>query len=703
MIFEKSNRRQREQTKMKDATVCISTVNGTGSFSANRMLSFIFFRCGFNPGGFHFFPSNIAGLPCRFILRLSSNGFAAFKEKADLLISLNPKTLPSDLKRLKPSGFLITEAGAEGLPPSFKGKRFSCSFRPDIQDCPAVIKKQLKNMVYVGLVSRFFNLNKNLSETAIRDFLSRGGKSDALIDWNLQAFKQGREPSKTPVSATPVKTAPVATAPVKTAPLKTVPAPPESGTTKTKRDPPSATGEETLIKFQLPPPENFPAEIDPLQKQPSKDAKNSALSSSSSLKAGDRIFMDGATAAALGALSAGCRLMSWYPITPASSVAESFEKFAACFFDEKTFSSVQAEDEIAAFSMALGAGWAGLRAAAVTSGPGLSLMAEGAGLAYFAETPLVLFNIQRAGPSTGLPTRTAQGDLLSSCFLSHGDTKHIVLLPGCAEECFSFAEAAFNLAEELQTLVIFLSDLDSALNPQAARAGAFSPGPFKRGRIKTEKDLDDSFERYKEIGGSGVSHRILPGTPHRKAGFLTRGSGHNEKAEYSEDPEDYKNILNKLKRKWERAASLMPKPLIIPAPSPLSQSKEKTAAKRGSLCNRKKKAFVTFGKNENACLEAMAVLKEEHGDFSYMRLRSFPFPKEAEDFLQNQEEVYVAEQNRDGQLKSLLLSELPFLKAKLHSVLKYTGEPFSAEDIVSQFKELNRAASKPPSEPLMPV
>ena len=674
---------KRGQTELKDATVCISTVNGTGSFSANRMLSFIFFRCGFRPGGFHFLPSNIAGLPCRFILRLSSKGFAAFKEKADLLISLNPRALSSDLKRLKPSGFLITEAGAAPLPPSFKGKRFSCSFRPDIQDCPAVIKKQLKNIVYVGLVSRFFNLNKNLSETAIRDFLSRGGKSDALIDWNLQAFKQGRETFLVPSPAAP--TAPVATAPAVAASLKTA-GKAESAATKTTQKP---AAEETLVAFPVPPPASAQTAPVRLNKPPSKETKihPAPLASSLSSKNEERVFMDGATAAALGALSAGCRLMSWYPITPASSVAESFEKFAGRFFGKKkTFSSVQAEDEIAAFSMALGAGWAGLRAAAVTSGPGLSLMAEGAGLAYFAETPLVLFNIQRAGPSTGLPTRTAQGDLLSSGFLSHGDTKHIVLLPGCAEECFSFAEAAFNLAEELQTLVIFLSDLDSALNPQTARAAAFSPGPLKRGHIKTEKDLDDSFERYKEIGGSGVSHRILPGTSHRKAGFLTRGSGHNEKAEYSEDPEDYENILNKLKRKWERAAALMPKPVILHASASSKKPRPRAAAAR--------KAFVTFGKNESACLEALAVLKKEHGDFSYMRLRSYPFPKEAADFLKNQEEVYVAEQNRDGQLKSLLLSEMSFLKAKLHSVLKYTGEPFSAEDIVSQFKELNKAASK---------
>ena len=304
-----------------------------------------------------------------------------------------------------------------------------------------------------------------------------------------------------------------------------------------------------------------------------------------------------------------------------------------------------------------------------TSGPGLSLMAEGAGLAYFAEVPAVICNVQRAGPSTGLPTRTSQGDLLSTCFLSHGDTRHIVLLPGNVEECFSFASQAFDLAEQLQTLIILLTDLDLAMNLQVSPAFSYKPHPLKRGKIKKAEDLDkEDFLRYKDSDGDGVSYRVLPGTPHFKAGYLTRGSGHNEGGGYSEAPEDYQKILNKLKTKWEKAKKLMPESLIL---------KEQNESK----------AFVTFGKNESAVREAMDILKQEQITFNYLRIRSYPLHSDAEEFLKTQDELYIVEQNRDGQLKRLLIGEYPHLKAKMYSILKYTGQPFSAEEIVSQFKE----------------
>lgn len=296
-------------------------------------------------------------------------------------------------------------------------------------------------------------------------------------------------------------------------------------------------------------------------------------------------------------------------------------------------------------------------------------MAEGAGLAYFAEVPALICNVQRAGPSTGLPTRTAQGDLLSSCFLSHGDTRHVVLLPGSVEECFLFAKEAFRLAERLQTLVIFLSDLDLAMNFESCPAFTYTPEPLEKGKILSKEDLDKKdFLRYQSSDSDAVSGRVLPGTRHPKAGYLTRGSGHDKAANYSELPEDYQDILNKLKTKWQKAKELMPKPVI-------SRGKDV------------QKAFVTFGKNESPIREAIDILKKDNLDFNYMRLRSYPLHPLAEEFLKEQDRVYVVEQNRDGQLKRLLKGECPDLNTHFQSVLKYTGEPFSAQEIIAQIKQ----------------
>lgn len=578
-----------------DVVIYISTVNGTGSLSANHMMATVLFRHGFEPGSCNFFPSNIAGLPCLYSLRINTQGWTAFKNKADLLISLNPKTLLKDLKYLKSvTGCLITESKASLPPFDFNGVHKILPFNlPNLRDCPIKAKKLLKNIIYVGLISNFLGLNKDLCQKIIHDFLSRIGKLTSLIELNLQVFNEGWRMAK-----------------------------------------------EHPLDLKL---ESF------------------------SLAGKNRIFIDGNSASALGALSAGCRLLSWYPITPATSLAENFQKYGYLLYNSKNFIVIQAEDEMAALGQVLGAGWAGLRAMTSTSGPGFSLMAEGAGLAYFAEIPAVICNIQRAGPSTGLPTRTAQGDLLSACFLSHGDTKHIVLLPGNVEECFSFTEKAFELAEELQTLVILLSDLDLAMNLHSSPIFPYISSPLKRGKIKKTEDLNKhDFARYK-LEKDGVSYRVLPGTPHLKAGYLTRGSGHNEQADYSESPEDYKKILNKLKTKWKKAEKLMPRSIIFKGKS--------------------NKAFVTFGKNESAIREAMDLLKKKYGNFNYMRLRSYPFPSDAEDFLKTQKTIYVVEQNRDGQLKSLLVNEYPDLKTQFHSILKYTGQPFSPEDIVSQFQD----------------
>ena len=603
---------------MQDFVIYISTVNGTGSQSANQLLSKIFFRHGFSVGNFNFFPSNIAGLPCMQSLRINTKGYTAWKPAADLLVSFNPKTRDEDIKHLKPSGCLITDKKEAFSPASFNGHHKILPISESLtklKGCPLKARKVLRNIVYVGLISRWMDLDEKICRNTLSDFFFSLGKSKALLESNREVFQEGWKMAET-------------------SPLD--------------------------LQFEKPTlPDSF-----------SSREKENALSSSAeklSLPSG-RIFIDGNSAAALGALSAGCQLVSWYPITPATSLVESFSKYAV-LYKKQAFSVVQAEDEIAAFSQVMGAGWAGLRAMTVTSGPGLSLMAEGAGLAYFAEVPALICNVQRAGPSTGLPTRTAQGDLLSACFLSHGDTRHIVLLPGSVEECFLFAREAFRLAELLQTLIIFLSDLDLAMNFESSPPFTYTPGPLQRGKILDQKDLDKGdFLRYRTSDPDAVSGRVLPGTAHPKAGYLTRGSGHDSAANYSESPEDYQDILNKLKTKWREAKKLMPKPVIV--------REENTS-----------QTLVTFGKNESAVKEAIDILKEDDLTFNYLRLRSYPLHPEAEEFLKEQEEIYVVEQNRDGQLKRLLKGEYPDLNARFQSVLKYRGQPFSSEEIVAQIKK----------------
>ena len=385
----------------------------------------------------------------------------------------------------------------------------------------------------------------------------------------------------------------------------------------------------------------------------------------------EEILIDGNTCMALGALFSGCQFLSWYPITPASSLAENFEKFAnICQKDEngkKNFLVLQAEDELAAIAHVIGASWAGLRAMTATSGPGLSLMSEGAGLSYFAEIPSVLCNIQRAGPSTGLPTRTQQGDLLSSCFLSHGDSKHIVLLPGNPEEAFSLTAKAFDLAEELQTLVIVLSDLDLGMNLKPSQIFQPPQNPLKRGKVLTEADLEKgNFLAYEDEERDGISYRTLPGVRHPKGTYLNRGSGHNKQAEYSETPEDYSWKLNKLERKWLKAKTLMPEPII-------ESFKERNIA------------FITFGANQASLKELRDQLKEENIPTNFMRIRSFPFPKSVELFLKEQAEIFVVEQNRDAQLKQLLSGEFPQYSHKMKSLLQYDGRPLMVSQIKKQF------------------
>jgi 2-oxoglutarate ferredoxin oxidoreductase subunit alpha len=391
-------------------------------------------------------------------------------------------------------------------------------------------------------------------------------------------------------------------------------------------------------------------------------------------KTAGKIIIDGNAAAGMGAVFAGVTVVAWYPITPSTSLVEAttdlLKKFRVTPEGKATFAVVQAEDELAAIGMVLGAGWAGARSMTSTSGPGISLMAEFAGLGYYSEIPGVIFDVQRTGPSTGMPTRTAQSDLLSVAFLSHGDTKHVILLPGNVKECFELAYAAFDLAERLQTPVFVLSDLDLGMNNWMSDPFDYPTTPQDRGKVLTAEDLQrlGSFARYRDVDGDAIGWRTLPGTRHPKAAYFTRGSGHNDAAGYTEKPDEYVAVMERLSRKFENARKLVPAPIAF----------RDGASKIG---------FLAFGSTDFALRESLDQIKKEYSqDVDYMRIRAYPFAHEIHDFVASHERVYVVEQNRDAQLLSLLKLDLPADQAvKLRSILHYNGLPIDARSITEEF------------------
>src|SRR5450755_406480 len=386
-----------------------------------------------------------------------------------------------------------------------------------------------------------------------------------------------------------------------------------------------------------------------------------------------KIIIDGNAAAALGAMFAGVTVVTWYPITPSSSVVEQLidylKKYRVEPDGKASFAVVQAEDELAAIGMVLGAGWAGARSMTATSGPGISLMSEFAGLGYFAELPGVIFDVQRTGPSTGMPTRTSQADLLAIAYLSHGDTKHVMLLPGSVAECYQFAMEAFDLTEQLQTPVFVLSDLDIGMNNWMSDPFVYPDKPLKRGKVLSKEDLDrlGGFERYKDVDGDAIPYRTLPGTDHPKAAYFTRGSGHNEKALYTERPDDYQNLMERLARKFDTARTLVPPPEIVQT-------------------GKSKIGLIAFGSSDFAVRESRDQLKKEYGlETDYMRLRAFPFSPEVQAFVAAHSRVYVIEQNRDGQMLSLLKLDLPAGQVtKLRSVRHFDGLPLDARTVTDK-------------------
>jgi 2-oxoglutarate/2-oxoacid ferredoxin oxidoreductase subunit alpha len=404
----------------------------------------------------------------------------------------------------------------------------------------------------------------------------------------------------------------------------------------------------------------------------------------------NKIMMDGNTAGALGWMFGGCTFTAWYPITPSSSVVENYIKFANKYRKDENgknkFAIVQAEDELSAICMVLGAGWSGARSVTATSGPGLSLMAESAGFSYFTEIPAVIWNVQRVGPSTGMPTRTAQSDLMSSVFLSHGDTRHPCLIPGNIKECFDFGQVAFDTAERFQQLVIVLSDLDLGMNLWMEDRWDYPEKPFDRGKVLSAADLDKvaQFERYADVDGDGIPYRTLPGTHHDKAAYFTRGSGHNRRAAYTEKSDEYQYIVDRLAKKWETAKTYVPAPVFCDTQDLKIRELHKGESAKAVCKN--KLGIIAYGSSDLSVKEAMFLMGKQNLNFDYCRIRAVPFQDSVLDFIKTHERVFVVDQNRDGQMFELLKMEMPSSATYLTSVKHYDGTPITADTVMKTIK-----------------
>jgi 2-oxoglutarate ferredoxin oxidoreductase subunit alpha len=595
------------QPTINNLAIRVGTVNGSGSQSANLVILRALYGMGIPCSGKNVFPSNIEGLPTWFHIRASAKGYVGHVLDPQVLVCMNEQTVKDDVLQLKPGAICIYRD-------DFDVK--VSQLRDDIQSFPVPFQK---------LVEQAYPPDK--TDKGYRDKLRKVvnmvyvGVLSAVCHIDFEAVEAGirRE--------FPGRKAKAGEINIKAA----------------------RTGFEWAAQ-------NLPRDL-PFRLRRMDSNR-------------EKILIEGNKAAALGALFGGVSVLTWYPITPSSSLAEYAEDFLKKHrvgADGKcTFAIVQAEDELAAIGMAIGAGWAGARALTATSGPGISLMSEFVGLGYFAEIPVVIIDVQRMGPSTGLPTRTSQGDVLKLHILGHGDTRHIVLIPGSVEECYSLTIEALDLAQQFQTPVFVATDLDLGMNLWLSDPFPYPTTPIQRGKVLSASDLErlGRFERYKDVDGDGVGYRTIPGTEHPLSAYFTRGTGHNEKSGYSERPEDWKKNLDRLTRKMETARASLPPPVIEGEPGT-------------------KVGLIAYGGTHWAIVEARDLLREEGIPTGYCRIRSLPLADEVRHFIERHLRVYVIEQNRDGQITSLLKSTLSgALADRLFPIRHYNGTPIAAENIV---------------------
>ncbi|MCC5795650.1 MAG: 2-oxoacid:acceptor oxidoreductase subunit alpha [Chromatiales bacterium] len=595
-----------------DFTIKIANVNGTGSASANSLLMKALFRMGIPVSGKNYFPSNIQGLPTWYEIRVTGEGHVARSGRVDVMVAMNAETYRKDLECVAPGGYLIYDS---------TWPRNQLLNRSDI----TIIGVPLARMCNEHFsTARARILMKNVAYV---------GVLAALLELDMEVIKALLN---------------------------------ESFASKKNL----LEGNQQAIDMGF----NYAREhfSCPLP-----------FRARTIDKTRDHILIDGNTAAALGCLYAGATVGAWYPITPSTSLMDAFKGFCKRFREDpetgkSNYCIIQAEDELAAIGMVLGAGWNGARAFTPTSGPGISLMSEFLGYGYFTEIPAVVFNVQRCGPSTGMPTRTQQADIMACAYASHGDTRHVLLFPANPEECFYLSVAAFDLAERLQTPVMVLTDLDIGMNdwmcPDLKWDESYRPD---RGKVLSAEELEEipKFYRYLDVDGDGIPQRSLPGV-HPKGAFFTRGSGHNMYGAYTEDANEYQQVVDRLLGKWETAKKL------VPAAEVETVEKARTG-------------FLTIGSCDAAVREARERLAADGVATSYLRVKAFPFGEEVQKFLDEHERIYVVEQNRDAQLRSLLLLEMRVDQAKLVSVRHYNGLPIdsgSVFDAVNQDLARGKAA-----------
>jgi len=588
-------------SKVNDFVIKFSSVNGSGSASANMIFAKSIFRMGIPVSPKNIFPSNIQGLPTWYEIRVNKDGYIARREGIDCLVALNPQTYQSDIKDVVPGGYLIYD---NTMPRKFGRKDINIVGIPMASICAEYYddprQRQLfKNIVCLGALSILLKMNISIIKGLIKEEFQTKLK---LIEPNIHALNLGR-------------------------------------------------------KYAL---------------EDLKDDFN--LSLKTMRPKNKKIMIQGNEAAGLGCIYGGATVASWYPITPSTSLAEAFQKYLNKFrsdSDGKIKGAViQAEDELAAIGIAIGANWNGARAFTTTSGPGISLMSEFLGLAYFAEIPLVVFNIQRGGPSTGMPTRTQQSDIISSAFASHGDTKHILLFPGDPKECFEMSARAFDISERLQTPVIVMSDLDMGMNDWIVDPLEWDEKyKYDRGKVLKAKELDEleMWGRYLDIDGDGVPYRTIPGTHESKGAFFTRGTSHDAFAGYTEDGRINADNLTRIAKKFDKSSRYLPRSI-----------------KRGSK-NNTELGIIYFGSTSPAVDEAVDVLKDKGFSFDRLRIRSFPFDRKLERFIDDHKYVFILEQNRDAQMRAMIATEFEKDFSKLQSILNFDGNPVTADFIVEEF------------------
>ena len=588
---------------INDFSITVATVNGSGSQSANNILMKSIFRSGLPVSGKNLFPSNIAGLPTWFSIRVNEKGYVGRKKFSDIFVAMNKQTFAEDLGKVTEGGLFIYNSGMKVdesiIPDHFTSLPINFTAISKEVTSSLQLKKLLINMVYVGVLAEVLGLAQETVDRVIEDQFK--GK-EAVFEINKKAVQAGRDYVRTELN-------------------------------------------QQSFRFAI----------------ESRDL------------VADKIMIEGNAAGALGLVYAGCSFMSWYPITPSSSLAEGFESFCHKLRiteqGQHNFSVVQAEDELSAITMVAGAGWAGTRAMTTTSGPGVSLMAETIGLMYFAEIPGLIWDVQRMGPSTGLPTRTSQGDILSAAHCSHGDTKHPIYFPATPKECFELAGHAFDLSEKAQTPVFVLTDLDLGMNTWMSEPFDFPEQPLDRGKLVTKEDLDQKgeFARYADTDGDGIPYRTLPGTAHDLAAYFTRGTGHTPEALYSEDAENYQNLLNRLDRKWETMKTMVPSPEVVHGDG-------------------KDLGILYFGSTDLVIPEFLDGLNLDQAP-GLCRIKAFPFHQDVSDFIDQYDSVIVIEQNQSGQMLELLRNDYPQWAHKMQAFTTCDGLPLSPEVMVERFQK----------------